>query len=84
MIKRLLLSCLALTAVMSSGCFSFKKNAKPKDSLNSNEVESAFRQRSIDKRAAELVAQGQTAEAAHTKATEEFVTRYGAMGAQQK
>jgi hypothetical protein len=84
MIKRLLLSCLALAAVLSSGCMIFKKSSKPKDSINSNEVENTFRQRWIDKRAAELLAQGQAAEAARTQATDEFRARYGSMGTAQK
>lgn len=84
MIQRLILSSLLVAALLSGGCLSFKKGGKAKDSTVSNEVESEFRQRTIDKRMAELVAQGQTPDAARTTATDEFRARYGSMGAPQK
>lgn len=83
MIQRLILSSVLLVALLSGGCLSFKKGGKAKESTV-NEVESEFRQRTIDKRMAELVAQGQTPDAARATATDEFRARYGSMGAPQK
>ena len=76
MTKRLLLPCLALAVVFSAGCLHFKKNSKPKDPTVTGEVETNFRQRWIDKRTAELVAQGKAEGDARTQATNEFHERY--------
>jgi len=83
MTKRLLLICLACAAVMSAGCLHWKKNAKPEETTTS-EVEGPFRQRWIDRRAAELVAQGQTPEAARAQANGEFKAQFGAIGGTPK
>jgi hypothetical protein len=84
MIRRLLLPLLATAAVLSAGCSMFKKSAdKPKYGL-AGEVEADFKLRWVDKRTAELVAQGQAADAARTQANAEFKERYGFVGAGQK
>ena len=84
MTRRLLLALLALAAVLSSGCHYLKKSpAKPTESLT-GEVEADFKARWVDKRAAELLTQGQTADAARAQATAEFKERYGFTGAAQK
>ena len=84
MIKRPLFCCLLLSTALSSGCLHWKKNAAPKDTTITSEVEGPFRQRWIDRRAAELVAQGKSADAAHAQATDEFREHYGVMGAPAK
>ena len=79
MTHRPLLTCLALCAVLSAGCSMFsKKSATPKETkAPAAETEQLLRQRWVDKRAAELVAQGQSADAARTQATAEFKEHYG-------
>jgi len=84
MIKRLLLTCLALAAVLSAGCFHWKKDARPKDTTITGETEGPYRQRWIDRRTAELVAQGKPAEAARAQAGDEFQAQFGAIGSRQK
>lgn len=76
MTKRLLLSSLALAVVFSTGCLHFKKNLQPKDPTITGQVETDFRQRWVDKRTAELVAQGKAEGVARTQATSEFHERY--------
>jgi hypothetical protein len=84
MTRRLLLTLIAATAVFSAGCSMFKKSpAKPNLGLAS-ETEADFKVRWVDKRTAELVARGQTADAARIQATAEFKERYGFTGAAQK
>jgi hypothetical protein len=52
----------------------------PKDTgAIATETEKDFRQRWIDKRAGELVAQGQPSDAAHAQALSEFDQRYAAL-----
>jgi hypothetical protein len=62
--------------VLCPGCLHSKKNPKPKESAIAAETEASFRQRFVDKRAGELVAQGLAAETARTQALEEFKVRY--------
>ena len=76
MIKRLLLSSLLLAVVFSTGCQYFKKGPKPKDPSTTGEVEADFRQRWVDKRTGELVAQGTAENVARTQAANEFRARY--------
>ena len=84
MTRRLLLTLLATAAVLSTGCSLFTKSPpKPKYGL-AGEVEADFKLRWVDKRTAELVAQGQTADAARATASAEFKERYGYTGAAQK
>lgn len=67
-----------LAAVLAStGCSLFRKSSRPKESTAiSSEVEATFRQRWVEKRVAELSAQGVAAEAARTQANREFNERY--------
>mgnify|MGYP001549146339 CR=1 FL=1 len=84
MIKRLLLPVLALAAVFLGGCLHSKKNSSPKDSTITGEVETDFRQRWIDKRAAELVSQGKAESVARTQAATEFHDQYEYLPAPKK
>ena len=74
--NRLLLS-LLLASSLCSGCLFSKKNAKPKESSAiASDVEATFRQRWVDRRMAELQAQGRPADAARTQAEAEFREQY--------
>ena len=85
MTQRLLLPSLALVLALSSGCLFSKKSAKPKESTAiASEVEEGFRQRWVEKRAAELVAQGAVTDAARTQAIGEFRERFSYTRAAQK
>lgn len=73
---RLLLSLLMLAAA-TSGCTLFRKSSRPKESSAiSSEVEENFHRRWVEKRSAELVAQGVAAAAAQTQAENEFREKY--------
>jgi hypothetical protein len=62
---------------LSTGCvFSKKKDRSQEGSAISSEVEATFRQRWLEKRVAELTAQGIAADAARTQAAQEFRERY--------
>ena len=77
------LSCLLL--VLGSGCFHSKKNATPKENpAIASETEADFKQRFMEKRMAELVAQGVAPDAARVRANEEFRSKYSATTAAQK
>jgi hypothetical protein len=78
MTKPLLLCTLVTAIALTSGCGMFsKKNPRAKESSAiASEVEESFRKRWMDKRVAELTAQGQTPEAARTQADGEFRERY--------
>jgi hypothetical protein len=85
MTQRPFLACLAVFVLLTAGCLHSKKPAASKDNTSlTGETEQTFMQRWIDKRAAELVAQGQTTDAARTQATAEFRERFGYTGAAQK
>ncbi len=85
MTQRLLLSSLCLATLLTSGCLFSKKTAEPKENPSiPGAVEESLRQRWIEKRAAELVAQGKAADVARTQADAEFRERYGFTGAAQK
>jgi hypothetical protein len=73
--KRSLLLCLALSSVFSAGCWHRSKQPKESTAV-ATEVEEAFKQRWLDKRVAELVAQGMRAEVARQQALDEFRARY--------
>ncbi|MDP3071213.1 MAG: hypothetical protein Q8N18_13065 [Opitutaceae bacterium] len=78
MLRLLLLPALILLAVASHGCFFSKKAPRAKETTAiAADVEESFRKRWVDKRAAELAAQGAVAEAARTQAETEFRDRYG-------
>jgi hypothetical protein len=82
--KRHLPMVVASLALLCGGCalwpFSKKNGPKhpvPKQSpLVSTEVELEFRQRWVDKRAGDLVAQGMLADAAHAQALSEFRQKF--------
>jgi H+/Cl- antiporter ClcA len=77
MIRTVFLSALVITTALASGCSSSKKAPRVKESSAiASEVEEGFRQRWIDQRAAQLVAQGTAAEAARAQAANEFRERY--------
>jgi 1,2-phenylacetyl-CoA epoxidase catalytic subunit len=77
MTKRLFLSFLAATVVLSSGCHFFRKSKKPKESSAiAADTEAEFRQRWIAKRVAELNAQGVAAPAAQEQANKEYRDKY--------
>lgn len=77
MIKRLLLSLLAITVLLSSGCLFHRKARKPKESSAiATDVEKEFQQRWIAKRVADLSAQGVTGAAAQTQAETEFREKF--------
>ncbi len=62
---------------LAGGCSLFSKKARAKESTAiAGEVEATFRQRWVDKRAGELVAQGVAADAARAQAGREFDERY--------
>ena len=74
MIKSLLLCGLAFA--LCSGCLVSKKSAPKSNPAISAEVEETFRKRWVDKRVAELVAGGATAESARPQAEADFVAAY--------
>lgn len=77
MTKAIFTATVAVTLLLSTGCvFSRKANRPKESSAISSEVEATFRQRWVDKRAAELTAQGTAAAAAHAQAEREFAERY--------
>ena len=78
MTKPIFTTIIAVTLVLSTGCAFFRKGNRPKESSAiSSEVEATFRLRWVDKRIAELTAQGTAATAARTQAEQEFAERYG-------
>lgn len=85
MLRPLILLALTSVAVASSGCFfSKKKPAAKENTAIAADVEESFRKRWVDKRSAELAAQGTAADAARTQAEAEFRERYGFVKAGQK
>ena len=77
MIPRLSLTSLALAALLTTGCLFSKKSNEPKENpAIAGSVEENFKVRWIDKRAADLTAQGKSADAARTQAADEFGQRY--------
>jgi hypothetical protein len=88
--KRLVPFTLAAVLLSSSAChmFSSKKNpSAPKESKHlAIDVEKDFMQRWIDKRAADLAAQGRSPEQAHAQAVTEFKATftYTSVAAQAK
>lgn len=71
--------------ILFTGCSLFKKSQKPKENpAIAADTDENFRQRFVDKRTAELMAQGAAAEAARAQASEEFKVRYGYTSAAKK
>lgn len=82
---RTILAALILAALLSTGCSLFKRSAAPKESTAlAAETDQILMQRWVDKRSAELVAQGKSAEAAKSQAMTEFRERYGYTNAARK
>ena len=78
MTKPFLTVAIVAALVATTGCSLFRKSNRPKESSAiSSEVEATFRQRWLDKRIAELTAQGVAAPAARTQAEQEFRDRFG-------
>jgi hypothetical protein len=78
MIKAFLYTLCIASLCWSSGCLFSKKGSRTKESSAiSADVEESFRRRWVDKRAAELTAQGTAADAARMRAETEFSDRYG-------
>ena len=85
MIPRLFPTCLCLAVLLTSGCLFSKKTAQPKENPSiPGSVEGALKDRWIEKRAAELTAQGKTPTDAREQATNEFRERYSYTGAADK
>lgn len=86
MTKRQLLPFFLVAAVsLAGGCALTKKPARPAENPSiAGQTEESLRARWIDRRAAELVAQGAVAEAARAQAAEEFRAKFPYMGAAQK
>ncbi len=84
--NRFLLICLScLGLAVSSGCMFSKKTAKPKENpAIAAEMEADFMQRWVEKRSAELAAQGLKPDAAHAQAVAEFKVQYSYTTAAQK
>lgn len=62
---------------LTTGCLSSRKNAKPKENQAiAAELEESFRQRWIEKRAAELTGRGLAPDLARAQAIEEFKAKY--------
>jgi hypothetical protein len=76
MIKPVLTAALIAALTFSTGCVFSKKDRPKESSAISGDVEATFRLRWIEKRSAELTAQGVAAPAAKSKAEEEFRERY--------
>lgn len=82
---RPLLVSLLLAALLGTGCSLLKKSSTPKESSAlAAETDQILQQRWVDKRSAELVAQGKSADAAKTQAMAEFRERYGYTSAAKK
>lgn len=82
---RPLLITLVLAALLGAGCSVLKKSSTPRESSAlAAETDQILMQRWLDKRSAELVAQGQSAEAAKAQAMTEFRERYGYTSAAKK
>lgn len=85
MIRRPLLLTVVMLLPVCSGCMFWRKSEKPKESTAiAADVEASFRQRWLDKRAAEIVAQGENAEFARGQAAREFAEKFEYLGISQK
>jgi hypothetical protein len=66
------------TLALSTGCLFSKKSRTPKESSAiASENEETLRRRWVEKRSAELTAQGTAADAARTQAENEFREKFG-------
>ncbi len=75
--KALLLTVLVVFAAGSTGCSLFRKSDRAKESSAiARDVEETFRQRWLEKRTVEIVAQGTAADAARVQAENDFRERF--------
>jgi hypothetical protein len=75
--KALFLTVLVVFAAGSAGCTLFRKSDRAKESSAiARDVEETFRRRWVEKRAAEIVAQGSAADPARVQAENEFREQY--------
>jgi hypothetical protein len=73
--KRPIIFCLVMSFVLSAGCWHSKK--KPKETTAvATDVEEGFKLRFMEKRTAELTAQGVRIDVARQQALDEFRARY--------
>ena len=85
--KRLVPTVLAAALITTAGCHMFSKKtvSPPKEGPDiSNQVERDFKQRWIEHRTAELVAQGTSPAAAHDQAINEFREKFSYTRAAQE
>jgi hypothetical protein len=73
--KRLLPLCLLLPILLLPGCW-HRKNKPKVITAVATDVEEGFKQRWMERRTAELVAQGQRVDIARQQALDEFRARY--------
>ena len=76
LMKRSLLFLLILPLALFAGCSHAKKKPKESSAIAS-EVEEGFKQRWIEQRGAQLMAQGMRADLARQQAIDEFRVRFG-------
>lgn len=88
MTRRLLLASLTLLLVLSSGCSLLSRNKSekpPKESkVPAQDVAAGFKKRWLDKRVAELTAQGQSASVAQARAEQEFAANFEYLSPEKK
>jgi hypothetical protein len=86
MTNRQILPFLFVAAIaFAGGCSIVRKPAKPTENPSiAGQTEESLKTRWIDRRVAELVAQGTAAEAARAQAAEEFRVKFPYMGTAQK
>lgn len=84
MLKSLSLFALALALIFSTGCMFSKKARAARETTITSEVEGNLQRRWVERRAAELVAQGTAAEAAQAQAQREFAEKFAFTGAAKK
>jgi hypothetical protein len=80
-----LFSLFLASLMLFSACSLFKKDRKPKENpAIAADTDENFRTRFVEKRVAELTAEGMSATAAQAQAAEEFKVRYGYTSAAKK
>jgi hypothetical protein len=83
--KRRLFFVFMAAVPLLAGCSLLRKNPKPKaNPAIAADTDENFRQRFVERRAADLVAQGVGADAARAQAAEEFKARFGYTSAAKK
>lgn len=88
MTPRLLVASITLLVAFSPGCSLLSRNKAekpPKESkAPAQDVAQGFKKRWVDKRVAELTAQGLTTDAAQTRAAQEFSTNFEYLSPEKK